>query len=389
MNRFISPWMNQSSQRRKRLLLFFAAILLVLGILWASRSVLGLYFIGLLFAYILSPVVDWLQRGLEWIGKHRWLRFFYKKARSLSIIITYLLLLAVIAGFIALVVPIIVREASSLWEARESIWDNVYRFGEDVFERYQLLPDQVRVRVEDALTQLSTYVTRVFQQALQGTVVAITYTTSLVLAITIVPFWVFFLLRDIDIIHHSLLNAFPGIVRKDVANIWRLLDRTLSSYLRGQILLCIIIGVLTTIVMSILGLDYALLLGVVAGVLEVVPNIGPTLAAIPAILLALTRGPGLALLTAVAANLIQNVENSFVVPRVLGNSVGLHPVLMMVMLVVGTEIAGLPGLIIAPLLAAILRDLYRYLHYRFADDPFSPEAALDLVLQGGEFSVEI
>src|SRR5690606_8661597 len=119
--------------------------------------------------------------------------------------------------------------------------------------------------------------------------------------------------------------------------------------------------------------DYALLLGVLAGLLEIVPNIGPTLAAIPAILVALGRGPLWALLTAVAVNLVQNLENSVIVPRILGRSVGLHPVVMMVMLVVGTEVAGLPGLILAPILTAVARDVYRYLSYRLGDAPCGPD----------------
>ena len=114
------------------------------------------------------------------------------------------------------------------------------------------------------------------------------------------------------------------------------------------------------------------MLGVVAGALEIVPNIGPTIAAIPAILLALTISPIRALITAVACNMIQNVENSMIVPRILGRSLGLHPVVMMVMLVVGTEIAGFPGLILAPILTAVSRDIYRYLGYRFAEEPLAP-----------------
>jgi predicted PurR-regulated permease PerM len=132
-----------------------------------------------------------------------------------------------------------------------------------------------------------------------------------------------------------------------------------------------------------------LLLGVIAGALEVVPNIGPTLASIPAILLALTQSPGLALVTAVSYNLIQQLENSLIVPRVLGRTMGLHPVVMMVMLVVGAEIAGLPGLILAPIITALLRDIYRYLSYRFAEDPLSPAEALSTIVNRVAFDVEV
>jgi predicted PurR-regulated permease PerM len=120
-----------------------------------------------------------------------------------------------------------------------------------------------------------------------------------------------------------------------------------------------------------------------------VPNIGPTIAAVPAVLVALIGSPGLAILTAGAAVLVQYVENSFVVPRVLGRSIGLHPVVMMVMLVVGTEIAGLPGLVLAPVLTAVLRDIYRYLACRFADEPNTPDQALVMALERDRLTVKI
>ncbi len=382
-------WQQIPVQRRKRIILFALATLVVFVTLWAARSVLGLYFLGLVFAYILAPVVDIIQRGIEWVSRKTRLRFLGKAARSLGIIFSYLLLVSLIAGFIALVVPIVTGEAQQLWGARDVIWQHVSKWVESAIAQYELLPDRVRLQIDDAVRNLSTYVTTAVQQAVQGTFVAISYTTSLVLAITIVPFWTFFLLRDYELIRTSIYNTLPSALREDTRSILKLLDRTVGAYLRGEILLMVIIGVMQTIVLTVLGLDYALLLGVLAGLLEVIPNIGPTLAAVPAILVALTRSPGLAVATAVAANLVQNVENSIIVPRVLGRSVGLHPVVMMVMLVIGTEIAGLPGLLLAPILSAVLRDTYRYLAYRFADVPHTPEEALNRALGGGTFSVDI
>ncbi len=197
----------------------------------------------------------------------------------------------------------------------------------------------------------------------------------------IVPFWTFFLLRDYAHLRQSLYQSLPETLQADVRSVSQMLDRPIGAYLRGQILLMGIMGVLQTLVLTILGVDYSLLLGALAGLLEIVPSIGPTVAAVPAVLIALARNPGLALLTAGAAILIQQVENSFIVPRVLGRTIGLHPVVMMVMLVIGTEIAGFAGLVLAPILTAVLRDVYRYLAYRFADDPQTPEAALALALE--------
>jgi len=382
-------WQEMTASQRRRLVLFTMAASIVVVVLWAGRSVLGLYFVGMLLAYVLAPVVDIGQRSLEWVAEKIKFPFLYKKARAWSIWLTYLLMIAVIAGFIALVVPVIVQESEDLWSRREVIWEGISEWARNLLQQYQLLPTEVRVQIEQAVVELSTFLTNVLQQAVQSTVVAITYTTSIVFAISIVPFWTFYVLRDFTEIRTTLKNMIPGIWRPDIRSIVFMFDKTFSAYLRGQLILCVVIGVMTTIVMSALGLEYAVLLGVFAGLLEVIPNIGPTIAAVPPILLALLKNPWLAVLTAIAASFIQRIENSFIVPRVLGESVNLHPVFMMVMLVVGLEIGGFPGLFLAPILTALLRDLYRYFYNRFADEPMSPEQALAEVYSDTEFSVEI
>ncbi len=390
-------WRQMTPQHRKRFILWAISALVVLVTLWLARKVLGLYFIGLALAYLLAPVVDWVQHGIQWFADKIHFKFLYRRARGLSILISYLLLIGVIAGFFAIAVPIILNEAEELWSRREVIWTQIRRVGEnvgkDVFEQYQLLPDQVRVQVDEYIQNINAYVgnvlQRVLEQALQATGVAITFTASIVLGITIVPFWTYYFLRDYTQIRDALESSIPRAIREDVRSVLLILDRTVGAYVRGELVLAIVVGTMTVIVVSLLGLEYGLLLGVIAGALEVVPNIGPTLASIPAILLALTRSPGLALITAISYNLIQQVENSLIVPRVLGRTMGLHPVVMMVMLVVGAEIAGLPGLVLAPITAALLRDLYRYLSYRLADDPLSPASALARMMNRVEFDIDV
>lgn len=386
-------WNRITPQRRKRYILWAVASFVILLVLFLARKVLGLYIIGVVLAYILAPIVDALQRGITWFAERIRFKFLKRNARGLSILISYIVLIGLIAGFVSLVMPVIIGEAEDLWSRREGIWNQVRRVADSVFEQYQLMPESVRTQIEEVFADINAYlaeaVRKVLEQAFTVTGVAITYTASLVLGITIVPFWTFYLLRDFPKLKTAVRSMIPSAIRADLNSMVLMLDRTVGAYFRGQILLSLIIGVLTTVVMSILGLDYALLLGVIAGALEIVPNIGPTLAAIPAILLALTVSPVRALLTAVACNMIQNVENSLIVPRILGRSLGLHPVVMMVMLVVGTEIAGLPGLILAPILTAVSRDIYRYLGYRFAEEPLEPRMALEKVVLLGDFNQDL
>ena len=121
---------------------------------------------------------------------------------------------------------------------------------------------------------------------------------------------------------------------------------------------------------------FVILLSVVAGVFELLPIIGPILAAIPAVLLALTAGPEAALAALVLYTLVQQLENNLLVPKIQGDAVELHPSAVMIALVIGGAIAGLLGAILALPIAAGARSVFRYLFHRLDDPPWSPEEAL-------------
>ncbi len=389
MTTLLDLWLRTPRQRRWRIVLFTLGLIFIAIVLWKARGSLAPFFLGLALAYTLTPVVGIVERGLKWIGQQRGLGFFDRASHSLAIVIAYLWLIALIVGFFAIVVPLILDQARSLWEARNAIWDALSGWGEDVLETYRLLPPQLQQQAQDALERLSTTITTAFQQAVQGTVVAITYTASLILGILIVPFWTFYLLKDFKLLKASALNVIPDSIEADLVNVGRLVDSTLSAYLRGQVFLGITIGVISSVGLTLLGVRFALLLGVVAGIFELIPNIGPILGGIPAVLVALAQDPGLALWTLLFAFGVQQVENIFLTPRILGRSVKLHPVVVMVVLVIGSELAGIVGLFLAPVVTALLRDLFRYLYYRFGDVPDGPEVALARVWQDETFNLKV
>ncbi|MGC9358416.1 MAG: AI-2E family transporter, partial [Anaerolineae bacterium] len=322
-------------------------------------------------------------------GKQRFLGFFDKIARPLAILLAYILLIAIMVGFSALVVPLVVDQAETLWEQRRAVFDYFSDLVDRIVAQYQLLPPEVKSQIEQTLGRFSDVIGRAVQQTLEGTAVAISYTVSLVLAIFIIPFWTFYLLKDSSKLGKSVVKSIPSQVRGDVLTIVRLIDDAFGAYLRGQLFLGLGIGVMSTIGLSILGVNFAVLLGLIAGIFELIPNIGPILGGIPAVLVAFSQDPILALWTALFALGIQQVENLFFAPCILGRSVQLHPVVVMVVLVIGSEIAGLLGLFLAPVMTAVLRDLFRYLYYRFSDDPLPPRQALKKVHQEGGFSIEV
>jgi predicted PurR-regulated permease PerM len=142
------------------------------------------------------------------------------------------------------------------------------------------------------------------------------------------------------------------------------------------LILCFFIGVLATSGLLIVGVDFALLLGLIAGAFEIFPFVGPILGAIPALIVAALQSPMTALWTLVVFIIIQQIENLFLAPKIAGESVKLHPALVMVVLVVGNEALGLWGMLLAVPLAAVIRDVFKYLYLRFSDEEVSPGEAM-------------
>lgn len=389
MSVLIERWLEIPGPRRWRLVLVFLGSVVLGAILWRTRAVLAPFVVGLLLAYLLAPLVKLIERGWRWIGARRRLRIFRRTARPIALVMTYLLVIATLVGFSALVVPLVVQQGQMLWAEREKVWTYLTDLADSAVAQYRLLPPQIQTRIDETLSRFSSQIGTVIQQALSGTAVAISYTVTLVLAVVLIPFWTFYLLLDSDGLKDSLQSSIPGSIREDVFKVLTLVDSVFSSYLRGQLFLGLIIGSLSAIVFSIMGVRFAVFLGLLAGIFELIPNIGPLLGAIPAVLVALTQKPVLALWVAVYAVGIQQVENIFISPRVLGRSVKLHPVIVMVVLVIGSELGGLAGLFLAPVLAAALRDLFRYLYYRSSDEPLAPDAALAKVWHGDRFEIEV
>lgn len=378
------PW-----QRIKRLVLVMGSAWLLGLLLWMGRRVLPPYLIGLAAAYVLVPLVNRIDLGVKHLGRVLHAPFLSKGARVLAVGITYLLMLGLIAGVIAVLIPMLTDQAVRLWNARMGIWERINIWTDELLAQYQLLPSEWQARADQVLADLNARAMGIVQQALQGTVFVITYTVSMVLSILIIPFWVFFILKDYRLLQNAFLDAVPNLIRTDVAFIARIADRVLGAYLRGQLLLGMIIGSVTTIGLSVMGVNYALVLGVVAGLFELIPNIGPLLGAIPAVLVALAQRPSLALAVAIFALVVQQVENLFLTPRVVGGSVRLHPAVVMLVLIIGSELGGIVGLFLAPLLTALLRDMFRYLYYRFQDEPLTPEQAFARVWDVERFRVDV
>lgn len=179
-------------------------------------------------------------------------------------------------------------------------------------------------------------------------------------AIIIIPLLVYYLLRDEASLKRSLLLMFPPKYRRIVAAAGNEMDQTLGAYLRGILLICFLVGIMTYLSLLLLGMDFALILGIIAGITNIIPYFGPLIGAVPAVLIALLDSPVLALKVIIVLVVVQQLESQIIAPQILGRSLGLHPLAVIFVLILGGSFFGLIGLIFAVPLTALVRILFRH-----------------------------
>ncbi len=362
---------DMSPARRNRLILILILLLIVGWMLYVARAVLFPYILGLVLAYVLYPLVRRIDHYMPAVLKQR------RLSRPLAIIIVYLMVILMIAGLMAFLVPVVINQVESLWAQREQlVAKGQALLGEWLIRYRATIPEEWRRTIEENLVKAAGAVGQTVQGGIVSTVSAVTSTVSLALGMVVIPFWLFYVLADEGQMANALEATVPDSIEPDVRNVLRITDDILSAYIRGQLLLCVVVGAMATVGFVLAGVDFAVLLGLIVGLCEFIPFVGPILGAVPALIVAVIESPITALWTLLVIVVVQQVENLFLVPRIAGESVKLHPALIMVVLVIGNEALGLWGMIVAVPLTAIVRDVFKYLYLRFSDEPVSSAEAL-------------
>jgi predicted PurR-regulated permease PerM len=350
------------SARRHRVGLFTLAVLLLLAwIVWSARSALPPFIIGLALAFILDPVVSWLQRsGLP---------------RLLGVIVAFAGVVAILWALIAFAVPPLARQATDFIDHLPQIGAAVADV-ENAVERWYRgldLPTEMRSFLDQAIASGQSQVVELLQAIAGPTIGTLLRTVTFVFGLIVVPVWLFFVLKDRERVPGAVAAALPPAWRDDGLNILAILARVGGKWVRGELLLGVFVFAATAVGITILTLlgfsefgQFTLVLALIAGVLEWFPVIGPIIAGVPMLLVGLSISPGAALAGVVVAVAVQQLENNLLVPKVMGDAVELHPAVLIVALVVGGALFGIGGAILAAPTVAIGRDVYRYTSRRLA-----------------------
>jgi predicted PurR-regulated permease PerM len=336
-------------RRRRRQDIAFAVALTLFGlvslwVLFLVRHVLLLLYVAGLLAIGFSPAVRWLEqrRGAVADGKRR-----RRLPRWAAILILYVLIIGVLGGLLAVILPPLISQSTDLWQNLPTYADEL----QGVLQRRGLIshPYTWNEMLKNVPSP-GLAVAGVFGalQSVAGAVGA--FVTILVLP--------YYLLLDAQSLESGFLRIFPHNQRREVATLTHEVTLKISAWLGGQLVLAFIIGSTAALGLWLLGVPYFYVLALVAGVGELIPVVGPILAAIPAILVAFTVSVETGIFTASYFVIQQFVENHFLVPRVMQRQVGVSAVTVIAALLIGSELLGIVGALLAVPTAAILQVLF-------------------------------
>lgn len=349
----------------KRTVVLVILVLLAL-VLYRFRQMLPLLIVAFLVAFILHPLVTLLVRRV---------RCSRGVATGLVFLVLVLIGLGAIAAGPVTAVPSLQRAIRSVEFDLTSIIDDVGTFISQ--------PIQVggyALDLSPVYQELSAMLSSFVGSVAEGTLELVVDIASGVVQLVFILIAAFYLVKDADRLIGQLDQLAPPDYREDFVRLRMQITAVWNAFLRGQLILSLAMVVITTVVDMAVGLPYAILMGLIAGVMEFIPNLGPILALIPAVLVALIQGSNFlplsnlwfAALVFVLYLIIQQVEGNLLLPRIIGRSVNLHPLVILIGVVVGGSLAGILGMLLAAPVIATLRVVAHYVFYRLYDrDPFA------------------
>lgn len=331
-----------------RIIILLTVLVLLFFFIKNISWVISLLVIATLIVYCLSPIADFLtKRGIP---------------NTLAVIFVFLLLLISFLLFFYFLIPEFIMELGEL--ARFLATDYRYLLPEFVAELNTFLEID---SINQALQNFANDLVNNLPSNLQTATLQITRITrsivSHVVDAVLVLFLVFYLLRDLKAIKKGIISIFPKSWRKEAIVVLSTVDSKVGAYLRGNILLCLVVGILTGVALRSINMPFSLMLGILAGVLNIIVYVGPWLAGIPAVLLALTPNAPHPLLVISIYIVVQAIDAFILTPLLLGKAVDLMPISVIVSLLVGGQLFGLLGVLLAiPVTATLKVLIYYYLH---------------------------
>jgi len=277
--------------------------------------------------------------------------------RPLAIAAAYLVVFSTLGITIAVLTPLVVEQARQLSVSLPGYASSIQTRFRDIstrYERYQI-PETVQTQINEKVTGIAAAVGSEVGDFLLGALYFIPW-------LILVPILAFFFLKDANLFRVSLLRVFPsGDWRTRIESIIHDVNTTLAAYVRAQLISCVLIGTLCTIAFYVLGVNYALLLGVMAGIFEFIPIIGPLTIAFIAIIVASLESTSEAIYVAIFLGVLRILQDYVFYPRIVREGIHLHPLAIILSVLAGEQVAGIPGVFLSIPVVALLTVVYKHI----------------------------
>ena len=337
-----------------RIVVILLAVVAFLWILYKLTTVLLLLVLSIFFAYLIAPLVDLVQQPLRIRQKD------YRIPRGLAIGVVYVIVF--VGGGIALylLLPQLAAQFPEFKQQAIAYYKTITGYGERIsqYSKEHRMPEGITTALNNTVLGLiargGEMATAAFEHVL-GWIIFLPW-------IVLIPILSFFLLKDADSFRRSALAMLPrGRLRWRGDEFFQDINSTLAAYIRAQLTACLLVGILCSIGFALIGLPSPLVLGLIAGMLEFVPLIGPLVVAILVALLAMLHsGFGMAFVVLLFLGVLRIVQDYVIYPRIIGQGIHLHPLAVILAILAGAEIAGVAGIFLAIPVIAILTVSYRH-----------------------------
>ena len=357
--------MHSELRRKRRHLVAMAAVVTVtLVVLYLLGTVLLTLGLSVVAAYVLLPVARLLERGMPWMGSRPGL------SRGIAVCGIFIVVLGIFAGLLALVIPPTVEQGQRFADEFPEFFSSARITMEGWVAQYtEHIPADIRSKIEETAAGAGGTITDAAWNVVTQTVRVVSGSFAFILGLATAPVLIFYLMKDSTTIRASLSAPFPQGLRPYLQDALDIADRTIGAYIRGQLTLGIIVGTAITVGLLLLGVPFAFVLGIVAGLTELMPIIGPWIGGAAGVLVTLATEPDKIPWVILLYVGVQLVQNMFLVPRVQGDSLRLHPVAVIMVIVIASNYFGLWGVILGPPLVALVKDLYVYVRQEWNTPP--------------------
>ncbi|SDI55449.1 AI-2E family transporter [Natribacillus halophilus] len=350
---------------------------------YAIALILLIVYLGTLVDFIFSPIVVFLQTVFAPIAVagvlfylfrpivnvlHRWM------PRGIAILLIYLAFIGLVTLFAFLIGPEIQDQFNSLVEQAPLFFQEMQGWFNTIMqtELVQNILEDETINLEEIASTIGSYITDSLGNIGDNIMNVVGTVTSVVIVIVIVPFVLFYMLKEGEKAPKQILRLLPSKQEDEGERILGDMDTALASFIQGQIIVSFCVGVLVYIAYLIIGLDYSLILAIIAMLTNLIPFIGPWIGTAPGVIVAIFDGWLTALLVVGAVVIIQQFESVFISPQVMGHKLKIHPVTVIFVLLVASNIAGFVGLLLAvPAYAVgkvIVMHTYRLIRLRYQEN---------------------